>query len=148
MKHRLRVLATDALGVLLIICAALFGWLPGPGGIPLLLGGLGLLAINHAWARRLIRKVRDGGVRLTDRLFPNHIVAKIVYDVLAVAAVGFSIWLLFYFTDNLRRSLGILLLFMGLSIFIFNRRRVDALKRWLNKVSAEPPKPKTKPKKP
>jgi len=146
MKHRLRVLGTDALGILLIICAGLFGWLPGPGGIPLLLGGLGLLAINHEWARRWIRKLRDGGSKLSDKIFPNHWVAKIVYDILAVLALGLSVWLVFYFTDNVRRSLGIILLFVGLSILIFNRKRIDKLKAWLDKVSRkQPPKTKTKP---
>jgi len=129
------VVATDALGVLLIIGAILFGWLPGPGGIPLLLGGVGLLATNHEWARRLLRKLRDGGSKLSDRIFPNHWVAKIVYDIIAVLCLGFSIWLLFYFTDNIRRTIAIIILFIGISILVFNRKRVNKLKAWLDRVS-------------
>lgn len=40
-------------GALLIILAGLTGWLPGPGGIPLALLGLAVLASEFAWAHRL-----------------------------------------------------------------------------------------------
>lgn len=41
------------LGALFIIAAALTGWLPGPGGIPLFLTGMALLATEFIWAKRL-----------------------------------------------------------------------------------------------
>ena len=41
------------LGSAMIIAAPLAGWLPGPGGIPLFLMGLALLATEFLWAKRL-----------------------------------------------------------------------------------------------
>jgi hypothetical protein len=54
-----KIILIDTLGVICIIGAILLGWLPGPGGIPLLLAGLGLLAINHPWAQRRMDWLKD-----------------------------------------------------------------------------------------
>lgn len=40
-------------GALLIVLSALTGWLPGPGGIPLLLIGMAVLASEFRWAHRI-----------------------------------------------------------------------------------------------
>jgi hypothetical protein len=39
-------------GSLFVIAAAATGWLPGPGGIPLFLIGVAILATEFAWAER------------------------------------------------------------------------------------------------
>lgn len=51
-------IAIDIAGFSLIILALLFGWLPGPGGIPLALAGLALLALNYEWAENLLNKLK------------------------------------------------------------------------------------------
>lgn len=43
------------IGTICIILSALTGWLPGPGGIPLFLLGIAVLATEFVWAE----KVRD-----------------------------------------------------------------------------------------
>lgn len=40
-------------GTLFIIAAGLTGWLPGPGGIPLFLIGIAILATEFVWAEQL-----------------------------------------------------------------------------------------------
>lgn len=45
-------------GVALMVIAALTGWLPGPGGIPLFLIGLAVLASEFEWAHRLLQWVK------------------------------------------------------------------------------------------
>jgi hypothetical protein len=47
--------AIDIAGFGLMILAFLTGWLPGPGGIPLFLVGLGILSLNYEWAERLLK---------------------------------------------------------------------------------------------
>jgi len=47
-------LAVAVAGLLLMIAAALTGWLPGPGGIPLFLLGLAVWSSEFAWAKRLM----------------------------------------------------------------------------------------------
>lgn len=50
-------------GLVLVVGAALTGWLPGPGGIPLFLAGLALWATEFDWAHGLMVRCR----RLLDR---------------------------------------------------------------------------------
>lgn len=40
-------------GLGMVIAAPLAGWLPGPGGIPLFLAGLAVLATEFIWAKKL-----------------------------------------------------------------------------------------------
>lgn len=46
-------------GTLLILLGAATGWLPGPGGIPLTLLGLAVLASEFEWAQRLLGWARS-----------------------------------------------------------------------------------------
>ena len=61
--RRVYRLAVGAFGVLLLLLAAVTGPLPGPGGIPLALLGLAVLASEFAWAARLLDVVRRELVR-------------------------------------------------------------------------------------
>ncbi len=73
-------------GLLFVIASGLTGWLPGPGGIPLFLIGIAILATEFAWAKRVrdwvIDKVQYGG-----RLFRRHKVVGTIVLVLAAAGV-------------------------------------------------------------
>lgn len=51
--------AVGLVGVTLMVVAVLTGWLPGPGGIPLFLIGLAVLASEFEWAHRLLHWVKD-----------------------------------------------------------------------------------------
>jgi hypothetical protein len=44
-------------GTLFILAAAATGWLPGPGGIPLFLIGIAILATEFVWAERFRDKI-------------------------------------------------------------------------------------------
>ncbi|WP_119714448.1 PGPGW domain-containing protein [Propionibacterium ruminifibrarum] len=46
-------IGVGVLGALLLILSALTGWLPGPGGIPLFLIGMAVLASEFRWAHRI-----------------------------------------------------------------------------------------------
>lgn len=50
-------IAVGVVGVLLIVLAGLTGWLPGPGGIPLAIAGLAVLATEFEWAQRLLHPI-------------------------------------------------------------------------------------------
>jgi uncharacterized protein (TIGR02611 family) len=43
---------------------------PGPGWLTILLG-LGVLAAEFVWARRLLERVKEQGERLRDTVFPR-----------------------------------------------------------------------------
>ena len=58
--HQLRVYrcVVGAVGLLLVLLGLATGWLPGPGGIPLVLGGLAVWASEFQWAHRLMLRFK------------------------------------------------------------------------------------------
>lgn len=58
--HQLRVYRAGiaAIGLLLVLLGLATGWLPGPGGIPLILGGLAVWASEFHWAHRLMLRLK------------------------------------------------------------------------------------------
>lgn len=85
-------------GTLFIISAGLTGWLPGPGGIPLFLIGIAILATEFAWAKRVRDKV-IAFVEQCGRAFRRHRVAGTIIILLCVAGAvlaGITLWQNFY----------------------------------------------------
>lgn len=124
------VVLTDLLGILLLIGVLLFGWIPGPGGVPLLLGGLALLSLNHEWARRLLLQARQHGNFLFEFLFPDNKIVKAAYDALGAVLIAVSILILNQFTHNLAKSTAGVLIFVGIGLLLSNRRRLQRLVNW------------------
>ena len=57
-RYRVYRVVVAVLGVLLLLLAVLLGPFPGPGGIPLALAGLAVLASEFVWARRVLHRAR------------------------------------------------------------------------------------------
>ena len=125
-------IAIDILGILLIIAAGLFGWLPGPGGTPLLLAGLGLLATNHEWAHKLLHNIKEKGTQIMEVIFRDHPLIVIAYDILATVFIILSGVFLGKATGNVARGLATVLAFVGTGIFLGNRKRIYAINRFVN----------------
>lgn len=128
----LKVLLTDLAGIGLIILSVLTGWIPGPGGIPLFLAGLGLLAINHEWARRWLRWLKRTGLKLAEKFFREHPVLMIIYDIIAILLVGAGILVLARIEGIVKVSATVLI-FLGLSLFLGNRKRLSRILRYFRK---------------
>jgi len=126
--------AIDILGVLLIIAAGIFGWLPGPGGVPLLIAGLSLLATNHEWARKLLHSVKDNGVKIMDMIFKDHPVLALIYDILAIALLILAGVVIGNASGNITRGLATALAFFGFGLFLGNRKRIYAINRFVSKI--------------
>jgi len=127
-RHAKRILI-DAAGYLLIIAAALTGWLPGPGGIPLAIAGLGLLSINNEWARRLRTFLLDNGGKLVGFLFPANPYVQWLYDLVVVLLWILVVVLAWHHAAIWQISLAIFLFFIGLAIALLNRDRLTRLRR-------------------
>lgn len=136
----LRRLAIDILGVLLIITAGAIGWLPGPGGIPLFLAGLGLLAKNHTWAQNLLNILQKHGNKLSALIFRNHRWLIITYDVFAAVILLAAGLILGKASGNIVRGLSIVLIFFGLTLFLGNKQRLQRLNQIVRHI-----KPPNKP---
>ncbi len=127
--RRLKRIGIDLLGVLLIIGSVLFGWLPGPGGIPMFLAGLRLLAINHKWAQTLFDFIKTRGLRFIGRFFTEHPLLMLAYDVFAIFLLAGATAVFILWSGNIVQGLAIVTGFVGLGIFLGNRRRLQRLVR-------------------
>lgn len=128
----LRIILTDLAGFGLIVLAVLTGWLPGPGGVPLLLAGLGLLSINHAWARKILHNIKTYGLKFFDKLFVDQPLVKILYDSLAIAAFAFGIYLLIKLT-GFTQTVSLVFVFFGITLFLGNRQRLKKIQDYFKK---------------
>lgn len=125
-----KIIIIDILGVSFMVLAIAFGWLPGPGGIPLFLVGLGLLAINHTWAQKYIDMIREYADKLGDLIFLNNSRVKLAYDIAAPVSVSLGIGLLIRQSAIWMISLGLFATFLGITMFLGNRGRWAKLKRF------------------
>lgn len=124
-----KVVIIDTLGVLFMVAALLTGWLPGPGGVPLFIIGLSLLAVNHAWAKRYTELARQYADRLGDYVFVKDVRFQVAYDVLGPVLIGVGGWLLLRHSAVWMVSLGISACFLGLTLLLGNRGRWARLKK-------------------
>ena len=122
-----KIILFDTLAGICFIGVILFGWLPGPGGIPLLLAGLGLLAVNHDWAERWLETVKIKGKSFKTILFPKILWVRHLYDVLSISLFILAIYL--YVTVGNKYAAGACIALACFSFFVFlvNRDRLDKL---------------------
>ena len=123
-----KVIAYDIAGITCLILVPFLGPLPGPGGIPLLLAGFGLLAVNHDWADDAILFVKKHGDNLIKVFFPDNTWIKWAWYIGLVGVFIFGIWVetcgdSFWFT-----IFGLLFNAAATTLFMFNRGRLD----WIN----------------
>lgn len=135
MKQRslLKRIAIDALGFLLVIAAIPISWIPGPGGIPVLILGLSLLATNHAWAERLLGRVKAGGKLVGSKLFSDNPRIKWLVDIIGILFISGAVVLITLATRSMVKTVGISLILVGLILFLGNRHRFHRIKAKFNR---------------
>lgn len=132
-KKFIKRFGIDAAGYGLIILGLALGWLPGPGGIPLILGGLGLLSIHNHWARRLLQYAKENGLKFMDYIFPENPWIKALHDILAIGLVISAIVLLQTKVTYFSVGIAIALIALGIVDFLYNRKRWHTLKNSIKK---------------
>jgi hypothetical protein len=120
-----KLILFDGLAALCFVGVILFGWLPGPGGIPLLLLGLGFLAVNHDWAERWLETAKHGGVTIKKWLFPDKPWVRHTYDIGSVLLAILGVYLVLHFKNRILDSFGVVLVTFSLFVFLVNRDRFD-----------------------
>jgi len=123
-----KVIATDLAGVGCLILVPFLGPLPGPGGIPLLLAGFGLLAVNHDWADDAILFVKKHGDSLIKVFFPDKTLIKWAWDIGLVLLFIFGLWVETWGESFLFTIAGLLINAASTTLFMMNRGRLD----WVN----------------
>jgi preprotein translocase subunit SecE len=129
MKKQVKRYLTDLAGISLIIAAPLLGWLPGPGGIPLLIAGLALLAINNKWAEDILLYIKNKGENFAKIIFPSNTKYQLLHDVIAVFLLTAAVWIFIYANGLIFKALGFSLLILAISEFIYNRDRISRIKQ-------------------
>ena len=124
-----KVVVLDLLGITCMVLAILTGWLPGPGGIPLFIVGLSLLAINHEWAQKYIDNLQDYVSKLGEIIFDEDPLVQLMYDIICPILVLAGAYLLWHHSATWTISLGIFLVFTGITILLGNRNRWTNFKR-------------------
>lgn len=128
--HRLKrygkIILFDTLAVICFIGVILFGWIPGPGGIPLFLLGLGLLAVNHDWAERWLETAKHHGVSFKQWLFPNTPWVRLAYDLGALLLMSLGVVLIYLYENRLIEGAAVIMICFSLFVFLVNRDRFDS----------------------
>jgi len=120
------VLGMDIAAVIIIILAPFIGLLPGPGGIPMLILGFGLLASNHEWAQDIVTYIKNHSDSLREIAFPDNPNIKMAWDIIAVCLLAVGL----YFNLNatgLLKALSYGIMAGSTTTFMMNRNRIGWL---------------------
>ena len=129
LRRNLKRILTDIAGYGLILLGVALSPVPGPGGLPLIIAGLGLLSINNEWARRLRGYILTHGGKFVKKLFPPHPYIQWLYDIICVALLVVVALLAASRSPFWKVSLAIALFFFAIFIAAMNRDRYERFKR-------------------
>lgn len=129
LKRNAKRIITDFAGYFLIILSPFVGLLPGPGGVALFLGGLGLLSLNNRWARKLREYFMEHGGRIIEFLFPRNAAIEWLYDTLVVTLLILASVLIWQRSAIWQLSFALAGYFGALFIALMNRDRAGVVKR-------------------
>ena len=118
-------LAIDIGGFGLLILAVLIAPIPGPGGIPIFIAGLGVLSLNYDWAKHLLVDFEKKRSSLVEKYLVNHKIITTSIDIFG-SAIIISAPFVFFNTDNpVLRAVMIMLFCLAIVLILSNKRRID-----------------------
>lgn len=129
-----KVLLTDILAVFLLMLVPFLGPLPGPGGIPLLIAGFGLLAINHDWADNAVLYIQKHSISLRHVVFPNVTWVKWAWDITALMLLLGGTALNIYAENWFFKGISIGIMASSTTLFMLNRDRLTWLDKFLKRT--------------
>lgn len=132
-RHIAKKIAIDVAGFGLMIIAPFLGWLPGPGGIPLFLAGLGLVSLNHEWAENLLKDFDRIRTDLTDKYLMTSPRVSITIDIMCISLLSGGAYLSITQDHLLLRGLGLALASLSFIILISNQKRFERITAFLKK---------------
>lgn len=129
-----KVILYDMAGVGCLILVPILGPLPGPGGIPLTLAGLGFLAVNHDWADDAIHYVKLHSENLLNSFFPKKPLFQWGWDIVAALLLVGGLILNLTAEHWVLKGLSYGVMAGSTTIFMLNRGRLDWLDKFLRRT--------------
>lgn len=133
MRSKPKAILVDILGFTLVLVAIPIGWIPGPGGIAVLILGLSLLASNHSWAERIMNRVKQEVFKANQKVAEADPATKWAIDIFGVVCIIGAVWLLTEFTQSLATTSAISFVIVGILMILTNQNRhkklIDKIKR-------------------
>lgn len=121
-----KVALYDLAGVGCLILVPFLGPLPGPGGIPLLITGFGLLSVNHEWAKKAVKYTKKHSESIREVIFPPNPKIELLWDVVSAGLLIVGVYMSFRFDHvTLLKILSIGLMAASTTLFMLNRNRLE-----------------------
>lgn len=127
MKDKTRRLLIDIAGFSCIIIAPFLGWIPGPGGIPLLIIGLSLLANNHEWAERLLERVKKKTSSAAAKVSEASPAVKWAIDIGSIILIAAAVTIITQVTGSLLKTASISFIIAGIILLATNQNRYQKI---------------------
>ena len=117
----------DVVGVMAIIAAPLTGWLPGPGGIPLFVAGLGLLSLNHEWAENALKSFEQKREEYRDKFLMGSPRTSRAIDSVCIALMAVGLYLAVTQDNILLRGSGLATFTLSAAVLLSNQKRIERI---------------------
>jgi hypothetical protein len=117
----------DIGGFGLILLGLLTGWLPGPGGIPLVLAGLALLSLNYEWAEKILKDFDRKRIEYSEKYLNADPVTSRFIDVFCIIIIFVGGWIISSQDSVAFRASGGALLLLGIITILSNQKRFQRI---------------------
>lgn len=123
----------DLAGFSLMIISPFLGWLPGPGGIPLFVAGLGLVSMNHQWAENLLHDFEKKRQEITDKYLMASPRISWIIDLVCLSVIAVGLYVAATEAELLQRGIGLAATSISLIILFSNQKRFERIAKKLKK---------------
>lgn len=120
----------DIVGFGLVIISPFTGILPGPGGIPIFLVGLGLIASNHQWAVDLLHDFEKRRVDFTNKVLLASPKISRSIDIVCIVILTVGAYLALTQDNFIARGIGLFSFSISLLLVLSNQKRFERLGKW------------------
>lgn len=128
-KKQLKRIGIDIAGFGLIIISPFTGLLPGPGGIPVFLAGLGILSLNYKWAKDLLKNFEEKYNDFVEKYLVGNKKVALTIDIISVLTIASGIFILLNASQVIVVGFAFGMTSFGVIILASNQRRFERLKK-------------------
>lgn len=123
----------DIAGFSLMLISPFLGWLPGPGGIPLFVAGLGLVSLNHEWAENLLKNFEQKRREITDKYLMASPRISWIIDLTCLAVITTGLYVAATETELILRGVGLAAVSISFIVLFSNQKRFERIAKKLKK---------------